>query len=96
MAEIFEEVVTLAPGASATVPFYLTPGVAKTYSVRVDGLSGSFVARAPAPPGVADIVVTDLVITPPVVDIGDTVTISVRATNRGTVTGTKTITLTVS
>ena len=96
MAEVFEEIVILAPGESRIVPFYLTPSVAKTYSVRIDGLSGSFVVRAPAPPGVPNIVVTDLVITPSVVELGGTVTISVVATNRGTATGTKTITLTIS
>lgn len=39
-----EKTVTLAPGESITVSFEVTPTVAKSHSVSVDGLSGSFVA----------------------------------------------------
>ncbi len=37
-----EQIVTLAPGESEVVTFEVTPEVAKTYSVSVDGLYGSF------------------------------------------------------
>jgi len=41
-----EQTVTLQPGESRTVSFEVTPTVAKTYHVSVDGLSGSFAATA--------------------------------------------------
>ena len=95
MAEIFEETITLGPGASTRVGFSVTPTAARRYSVRVDGLTGSFEATAPVP-GPADIVLSDLVITPLVVGIGVPVTISIIAINRGGTTGSKTVTLTVT
>ena len=95
MSEIFEETITLAPGASSLVSFSVVPSMVKRFSVRVDGLSGSFEATAGPPPPYPDIVLSGLVITPAVVEVGDTVTISVTATNRGTATGTRTITLEV-
>jgi len=39
-----EQSVTLEPGESKTISFEVTPTVAKSYSVSVDGLSGSFTA----------------------------------------------------
>ncbi len=41
--------VTLNAGDSATVSFTVTPTIAKTYSVSVDGQSGTFVATSPTP-----------------------------------------------
>ena len=41
---VSEQSVTLQPGESKSVSFEVTPTVAKTHSVSVDGLSGSFVA----------------------------------------------------
>lgn len=43
-----EQSVTLNPGESKLVSFEATPHEAKAYQVSVDGLSGSFVAIAPA------------------------------------------------
>jgi len=83
-----ERTVTLGPGESTTVSFEVTPVVAKTYSVSIDGLSGSF--RATTVP-VADIRVENLTITPSEVYVGEPVTISVTATNYGTKAGTKRI-----
>ena len=88
-----QQTVTLAPGESKTVSFQVTPTVAKTYSVNVDGLYGTF--RATTAP-VADIRVGSLVISPTEVYVGELVTISVIATNYGTASGSKTITCTVS
>lgn len=88
-----EQVVSLAPGESQVVSFEIVPDVAKTYSVSVDGLYGSFVATEVP---VADIRVEDLVISPTEVYVGDLVTISVRATNYGTASGSKVITCTVT
>ena len=90
---VAQQTVTLAPGESKTVAFTVTPTAAKTYSVSVDGLYGSFVATTLP---VADIRVESLVISPTEVYIGEPVTISVIATNYGSATGTKTIICTVT
>ena len=84
-----QQTVTLGPGESKVVSFTVTPTVAKTYSVSVDGLTGSFIATTVP---VADIRVENLVISPTVVYIGEPVTISVVATNYGTAAGSKVIT----
>lgn len=86
-----EETVALEAGESVAVSFQVTPTVAKTYSVSVNGLYGSFNATTEVPPGVADIRVENLTITPTEVMIGETVQISVTATNYGTASGTKRI-----
>ena len=88
-----EQVVSLAPGESKSVSFEVTPTIAKSYSVSVDGLSGSF--RAVTVP-VADIRVENLTISPEEVQVGQVVTISVQATNYGTKAGSKAITCTVT
>lgn len=88
-----EQTVYLEPGESKTVSFDVTPTVAKTYSVSVDGLYGSFVATTVP---VADIRVEDLNISPAEVNVGEKVTISVRATNYGTASGSKVITCNVT
>jgi len=88
-----EQMVTLEPGESTTVSFTVTPDRVKTYSVTVDGLSGSFRATEVS---AADIRVENLVISPSEVYAGETVTISVAATNYGAVAGTKRIVCTVS
>lgn len=88
-----EQSVTLAPGESKTISFQVTPSVARTHSVSVDDLTGSFTAtKVP----VADIRVENLIIEPSEVYVGELVTISVTATNYGDATGTKKITCTVS
>jgi len=88
-----EQSVTLQPGESKTVSFEVTPTEAKSYSVSVDGLSGSF--RATEMP-VADIRVEDLTITPSEVYIGEAVTIGVTVRNYGNAAGSKVITCNVS
>lgn len=87
-----EQSVYLAPGESRIVSFNVTPTEVKTYSVSVDGLSGSFIATTTP---VANIRVENLTITPSWVYVGQTVTISVIATNYGTAAGTKKINFTV-
>jgi len=85
--------VTLEPGESKAVTFEVTPTELGVYSVSVDGLTGSFsVVEVP----VVDIRISDLVIEPTVVYVGEKVTISVMATNYGTAAGSRTITFTVS
>jgi uncharacterized membrane protein len=88
-----DQTVTLQPGESKTLSFEVTPSVANTYQVAVDGQSGSF--RAVTTP-VADIRVENLTITPSEVYVGEKVTISVTATNYGNATGSKQITCAVS
>jgi len=88
-----ERQITLNPGESMTVSFQVVPDMAKIYNVSVDGLYGSFTATEAA---VADIRVEDLSISPAEVMVGETVTISCRATNYGTAPGTKKIVCTVT
>ena len=88
-----EQSVTLQPGESKAVSFEVTPDVAKSYSVSVDGLHGSFVATEMP---VADIRVENLVVSPAEVYVGEVVTISCTAKNYGNAEGTKTIVCTVS
>jgi len=83
-----EQTVSLAPGESKVVSFEVVPDVARTYSVTVDGLSGTF--RATTAP-VADIRVENLRIEPEETEVGKPVIISVDVTNYGTKTGSKTI-----
>ena len=90
---IAEQTITLQPGESRVVSFEVVPQVAKSYSVTVNGLHGSFLATT-AP--VADIRVENLVISPSEVMVGETVSISVVAKNYGTATGTKRIVCTIS
>ncbi len=90
---VTEQTVTLQPGESKPVSFEVTPTVAKTYSVSVNGLSGTF--KAVTVP-VADIRVENLIITPSEVMVGEPVSISVVAKNYGTAAGSKTIVITVS
>lgn len=77
--------VTLNPGESKTVTFNYTPAVAKGYSVNVDGLAGSFVASEVP---VATFEVSNLIIYPTEVYVGEAVSISVTVTNVGGLTGT--------
>lgn len=84
--------VNLNPGQSAEVSFQVIPDTLGSYQVEVDGLTGSFTCvEAPVPPGVADIRLSNLVIQPSVVYVGETVTISVTATNQGDAAGSREI-----
>lgn len=88
-----EQTVSLQPGESKTVSFMVTATAVKTYSVSVDGLSGSFKATE-AP--VADIRVSNLAIAPKEATVGGKVSISVTATNHGNAAGSRKVLLTVS
>ncbi len=90
---VAEQTVTLEPGESKAVSFEVIADVAKTYSVTVDGLTGTF--RATTVP-VADIRVENLDITPSEVYVGEKVTISCTAKNYGTAAGSRTITCNVT
>lgn len=88
-----DQTVTLGPGESQEISFKVTPQVAKTYSVSVDGLSGSFTATSEP---VADIQLSNLVISPTECVVGEEVLVSVTATNNGQAAGSRTITCTVT
>jgi len=81
--------VTLNPGESKAVTFTFTPNVDKVYSVSVDGLSGSFIAH-PLPE--AEFEVSNLVIEPTEVYVGEPVSISCFVTNVGGKAGTYEVT----
>ena len=78
------KIVTLNPGESKTVSFAFTPGTAKSYQVSVDGLYGSFIAHEVPQ---AEFQVSNLVITPAEVYVGQPVAISVTVTNTGGIKG---------
>ena len=78
--------ITLNPGASGTVVFYVTPTAPDTYVISLDGLGGSFQAVSGA-----KFILTDLVVSPSVVDVGQTVSVSVKVTNVGDKAGTKVV-----
>ena len=79
-----KKTVTLNPGESRVITFSFSPTVAKTYSISVDGLTGSFVAHEVP---VAEFVVSNLVIEPSEVYVGEPVEISVTVTNTGGLAG---------
>ncbi|GAI63976.1 unnamed protein product, partial [marine sediment metagenome] len=83
-----QQIVTLQPGESRIVSFEVTPEVARSYSVSVDGLYGTFVATEMP---VADIRVENLVISPTEPMVGEIVTISVTVTNIGGEAGSHTV-----
>lgn len=87
-----KKTVTLNPGESKVADFTFTPDLAKSYGVSVNGLVGNFIAiEAP----VAEFVVSGLVIEPPQVYVGETVSISVVVTNIGGKAGSYEVTLEV-
>jgi hypothetical protein len=96
------KVVTLDGGKRQTVTFTASKDAAGTYSVSVDGLSGTFTVKeaappvVPKPPAPAAFTTSSLVISPSEVDIGKTVTISIQLSNTGELEGTHTVTLKIN
>lgn len=89
-----DKTITLSPGETQTVSFQVTaPSGLGIYHVSLDGLSGDFeVVEEP----VANIKLSNLVISPQQAYPGDPITISAIATNIGNASGSRTVTLTVS
>ena len=88
------ETVTLAGGASTSVSFTLSRTAEATYSVEVNGLSGSFKVETPEepePPEPAEFELTDLSVTPSEIDAGDDVSVSITVSNVGDESGSHTI-----
>jgi len=86
--------VTVAGGARQKITFTTSKDVAATYTVNVNGLSGTFTVKAaPAP---ATFAASALTISPTEVDIGEKVIISVLVANTGDLSGSYTVTLTIN
>lgn len=83
--------ITLAPEARGTVPFSLMKDTLGTYSVRVDGLSGTFRVLKPA-----EFTIGNLIITPPIAEVGQPVTVTADITNTGEVGGSHPIALMIN
>jgi len=81
------------PEALPTV--YTCPICGATFSTQEE-LNQHIQTVHPTAPPVADIRLSNLVISPTELNIGEKVTISVTATNQGSIAGTKTISCTVS
>jgi hypothetical protein len=89
--------VTVNGGATATIQFVVIESVERTYSVQISDLSGTFkVTPAALPPKPAEFQLSDLAIDPAVVTIGSPVTVSVKVSNRGEVSGTYLLDLVVN
>ena len=86
---ILKKSVTLNPGESKTVAFSLIPSVDGFYSVSVDGLSGNFTVL---PIDEAEFEVSNLIIEPTEVYVGEPVSITCTVTNTGGKTGTYEVT----
>jgi len=93
-----ERSVSIAAGGSETVTFSVTKDDVGSYSVAVDGLSGSFTVVAPelpSPPA-AVFSVTNLSVEPAEVQPKDTVTITVSVANTGGSEGSYTVVLKIN
>jgi hypothetical protein len=80
--------VTLSGQSSQKLTFTTTRDAAGSYSVDVNGLTSTFVVRAPAA-----FTISALAIPPAEVNIGEDITISALVTNSGDLTGTYEVTL---
>ncbi len=86
-----EEIPTLWGGMTVTVVFELTRGMG-SYTVDVDGLTGSFVvSQLLIPLSPAEFVVSNLFASPDEVEEGEDITISITVTNIGETEGTYTV-----
>jgi uncharacterized protein (DUF2147 family) len=95
--QVDSQTITLAGGSSQTVSFSTAQDAAGTYTVDVNGLSGSFVVKAaPTPPAPATFTVSSLAILPAEVNVKDSVAISTVVKNTGGTTGTYTVTLKIN
>ncbi|MDP2731384.1 MAG: CARDB domain-containing protein [Dehalococcoidales bacterium] len=95
--------VTLDSGASQTVSFATSRDAAGTYSVSINGQSGSFTVKGtsgaptePTPSAPAAFTTSSLSISPTAVNIGDMVTIAVQVANTGDLSGSYEVTLKIN
>ncbi|GAH59648.1 unnamed protein product, partial [marine sediment metagenome] len=89
-----QKTVSLEGGESERVEFEVSRDIAGTYAVTVDDLTGSFTVKVPLKP--AELVFSNLEITPKEVELGMSVTISVDVTNIGEEIGGCTVELKVN
>jgi len=83
-SKVDEYTVTLDGGFSETVEFTVTEDTEGTYTVSIGELSGSFTVETPSPPPApAEFVLSNLVVSPTTVEIGEPVSVSVTVTNVG-------------
>lgn len=87
--------VTLAGGESKIVTFIVVKDIAGTYKVEVNGLSGSFVVKAPLLQP-AEFRVIELLISPTEVKPGEVVLITAKVANVGDETGSYTVKLKIA
>jgi len=91
------EMVTLMPGDSETVTWTVSEATSGTYSVEVEGLTGSFTVEEPEPePEPANIVYHSVAVSPSSVEAGNPVTVTVTLDNTGELIGTETVELYVN
>ncbi len=88
--------VTLAGGSSQTVTFTTSKDTAGTYTVSVDGLSGTFTVKTVITPKPAAFTASGLSISPTEVNVGQSVTISATIKNTGDLSGTYKVTLKIN
>jgi len=89
-----EETVTVAAGDSEDVSFSVTKEETGSYTVAVNGLSGSFtVVPVVVPPEPAAFSVSSLSITPLEIEPGETVTVAASVANTGGESGSYTVVL---
>ncbi len=86
--------VTVAGGASKTVTFTTAQDVAGTYAIDVNGLSDTFTVKTVQAP--AAFTVSALSISPTEVNVGESVTISLRVANTGDLSGSYEVTLKIN
>ena len=82
-AKVQTKVLNVAPRTTETVALIVSKDVTGTYKVEVNQLSGSFRVVRPA-----EFAVSNLVINPPITEVGEAVTVAVDVTNSGEVEGT--------
>jgi len=85
--------VEVTGGHSEKVSFSITKDIAGTYTLNVDGLSGTFEVKAPPVP--VAFTTSALSISPTEVDIGENIIVSVVVANTGNLPGTYKVTLKV-
>jgi len=83
-SKVDEYTVTLDGGLSETVEFTVTEDTDGTYTASIGELSDSFTVETPPPPPTpAEFELSNLVVSPTTVEIGEPVSVSVKVTNVG-------------
>jgi len=78
---------TIAGGTEYRVAFIITRDTAGTYTIDVNGMSGTFEVTEPPPPTPAAFTTGALIITPDEVNVGEEVTISITVANTSELDG---------